>query len=556
MKKLVVFGLLLCLLFISSCDVQFSSIGVNEDVIDAVDVKEAMSNPNNWELIFSDEFDYEGLPDSSKWDYEEGYVRNNELQFYTKDRLENSRVENGNLIIETLYEEGYNELYPGGFGGSNETVVFNYTSASLITKNKAHFIYGKFEMRAMLPSGGDAIWPAFWLIGKDVMVPRYSGIVGFNEYGGEVDIMEHFGFDPYAIDYNVFALDLDGNIHQAGGETDLDLLPSESWHVYSLEWYLDRFEFFIDGESVFEYYKEDHPDVFWPFDYEHYIILNTAVRNGPDIEESNFPSQFLIDYIRVYGARPQCSDGIDNDGDGFVDWKGDSTCKGNPNILFEFYPECNDGIDNDGDGQIDYYRDYACDRNINRNSEFYDCEDGVDNDGDGLIDYPEDIGCGYFTSLNENPECNDGIDNDNDTFIDYPDDTDCDDYSKDSESNPSHADCRDGVDNDGDGLIDYPEDIGCNSPLDNDELPIGGEFWTGHIGETYVGYGLNMEILDIWYNRALVHVLEHGDRYVPEGQSINIFDTYIFLDNVIAGVPDPEDSIATFLIGLNSIDDY
>ena len=69
---------------------------------------------NEWKLVWSDEFDYTGLPDKSKWDYEEGFVRNREMQYYTRARKENARVENGTLIIEGRKEQFTNPRYEAG----------------------------------------------------------------------------------------------------------------------------------------------------------------------------------------------------------------------------------------------------------------------------------------------------------------------------------------------------------------------------------------------------------------------------------------------------------
>ncbi|HLZ17435.1 MAG TPA: hypothetical protein VKQ08_10360, partial [Cyclobacteriaceae bacterium] len=61
-------------------------------------------------LVWHDEFDYAGLPDSTKWSYDLGDGcpnvcgwGNNEAEFYTRD-LKNARAESGNLIIEARKE--------------------------------------------------------------------------------------------------------------------------------------------------------------------------------------------------------------------------------------------------------------------------------------------------------------------------------------------------------------------------------------------------------------------------------------------------------------------
>jgi streptogramin lyase len=159
-----------------------------------------------------------------------------------------------------------------------------------------------------------------------------------------------------------------------------------------------------------------------------------------------------------------CNDGIDNDGDGKIDWPDDPECTSKADRSET--PDCSDGIDNDGDGLVDYPADPKCSSPTDL-TERYDCSDGIDNDGDGLVDYPADPGCRTPTSPIEDPACNDGIDNDSDGHIDYPDDNGCSAASDDSEQ----FDCSDGIDNDGDGLIDYPADPDCTSANDPSEAP-------------------------------------------------------------------------------------
>lgn len=106
-------------------------------------------------LVWSEEFNYQGLPDTSKWSYDRGNGcpnvcgwGNNELQFYTWDRRENARVEDGHLVIEARKEDMYG---------------LKYSSARLITKNKGDWKYGRIEIKALLPAGR-GMWPAIWMM--------------------------------------------------------------------------------------------------------------------------------------------------------------------------------------------------------------------------------------------------------------------------------------------------------------------------------------------------------------------------------------------------------
>jgi len=150
---------------------------------------------------------------------------------------------------------------------------------------------------------------------------------------------------------------------------------------------------------------------------------------------------------------------------------------------------CSDGMDNDEDGKIDFPEDPGCE-GIEDNNEtdpeepshtLPACSDDIDNDGDELIDYPQDPGCEDAEDDNESdaieppepplPACSDGVDNDSDGLIDYPEDPGCESLEDNNETNPVVITvCSDGLDNDGDGLIDYPEDPGCESLEDTDEF--------------------------------------------------------------------------------------
>ena len=131
-------------------------------------------------MVWNDEFDYAGLPDSTRWGYDTrgndyGWG-NRELQFYTAGRIENNRVEKGMLVIAARLEEMEGR---------------RYTSARLVTRGKGDWLYGRFEIRAKLPSGR-GMWPAIWMLPTD---REYGGWPA----GGEIDIMENVGYDPDTI---------------------------------------------------------------------------------------------------------------------------------------------------------------------------------------------------------------------------------------------------------------------------------------------------------------------------------------------------------------------
>ncbi|MBU0766232.1 DUF11 domain-containing protein, partial [Patescibacteria group bacterium] len=171
---------------------------------------------------------------------------------------------------------------------------------------------------------------------------------------------------------------------------------------------------------------------------------------------------------------PECSDGIDNDGDGAIDYPADFSCT-SPNDDDESNPlaDCQDGYDNDGDGLTDYPQDpgcYSLQDDDERDANGPECDNGLDDDNDNETDFPDDPGCDDpYDDDERNAECSDGIDNDLDGATDFPDDFSCTSPDDDDESNLLAA-CQDGYDNDGDHLIDFPADPGCSSEQDNDEF--------------------------------------------------------------------------------------
>jgi beta-glucanase (GH16 family) len=149
-------------------------------------VKDRLTLP--WHLKWSDEFDKDGLPDPTKWGYEEGLVRNNEAQLYTK-RSENARVEGGMLVIEGRKEELPNPHFKeGSENWKEQKPVASYTSASLKTQGIASWQYGRIEVRAKIPQG-KGIWPAIWTLGDNISE------IGWPRCG-EIDIMEFVGKEP------------------------------------------------------------------------------------------------------------------------------------------------------------------------------------------------------------------------------------------------------------------------------------------------------------------------------------------------------------------------
>jgi beta-glucanase (GH16 family) len=234
----------------------------------------------DWKLSWSDEFDKAGRPDPAKWGYETGFIRNDEAQFYTKDRSENARIEGGKLVIEARKDNFENHPI---------------SSASLHTAGKKEFKYGKFEIRAKLPKGRGT-WPAIWMLGTDI------GKVGWPKCG-ELDLMEHVGYDPNKVHFNIHTQAYN-HVRKTGKGAAIDFPTPEDWHVYAMEWYPDHVDFFLDGKKTFSFAKEKDDESVWPFDKPHYLILNLAIGGGwggqKGVDDGIFPARYEIDYVRYY----------------------------------------------------------------------------------------------------------------------------------------------------------------------------------------------------------------------------------------------------------------
>jgi beta-glucanase (GH16 family) len=269
--------LILAHLLYSGCTKNSTKPAQNGDVIDI---------PPGWELVWNDEFNGNQI-DLSKWEYEvNGHGGgNNELQYYT-DRVENSFIEDGKLVIQAL-----KETYTGPDGERE------YTSARLRTANKGDWKYGRFEIRAKLPSGR-GLWPAIWMLPTDWV---YGGWPA----SGEIDIMELLGQEPWKI-YGTIHFGGPGDHQQAGAQYTLSAgLFSDGFHVFALEWEINEIRWYVD-DSLYEtqnnWYStgQNYPA---PFDQRFHILLNVAVGGnwpGSPDQTTIFPQRMTVDYVRVF----------------------------------------------------------------------------------------------------------------------------------------------------------------------------------------------------------------------------------------------------------------
>lgn len=272
MKNLILY--LLIVIFFTNC-VNNKKEKVENKIIDS----------DTWQLVWSDEFDTEGLPDTTKWNYDirgnEYGWGNNELQWYTVQDTDNCFVKDGTLTVKAIKEP---------------TSGKNYSSARLTTKNKGDWKYCKVEVKAKLPTG-NGTWPAIWMLSSE------------NSYGkwpdsGEIDIMEHVGFNPDTVFSTVHTGSYNHTIGtQIGKKTGLPTATSE-FHVYSMEWDKNEIRSYVDDKLYFTFTNNGEGYMAWPFDQHFHLILNLAIGGGlggkKGVDDSLFPHSFEVDYVRIY----------------------------------------------------------------------------------------------------------------------------------------------------------------------------------------------------------------------------------------------------------------
>lgn len=237
-----------------------------------------IAQQNEKKLVWQEEFNGKFL-DEKVWNFELGDGcpnicgwGNNEKQIYTD---KNHSIQDGNLKI-TIKKDGE-----------------KYTSSRITTVEKKEFTYGRMEVRAKIPTG-KGIWPAFWMLGSNISK------VGWPKCG-EIDILEYIGREPNKIFTSLHNQDSHGNTINTK-KTEIQGIEN-GFHVYAIDWTKDKIEFFVDNQSVYIFSPEIKNENTWPYNQPFYFIINVAVGGnfgGDIIDNSIFPQEFLIDYIRVY----------------------------------------------------------------------------------------------------------------------------------------------------------------------------------------------------------------------------------------------------------------
>ena len=240
-----------------------------------------------WALVWNDEFDGPSL-NLEKWSYEIGGHGwgNNELQYYSDDDS-TAFIRDGKLVLRA-------DLVPQGTGSADNLRYFS--SARLRTSGKGDWRYGRIEVKAKLALG-QGIWPAIWMLPTDWM---YGGW----PESGEIDIMEHVGYDPGRVHGSIHTGSYNHKINtQRGGSQLLDKISSK-FYVYAIEWYEDRIDFLIDDAKYFSFQNDGKNDFnTWPFNQRFHLLINIAVGGdwpGSPDETTQFPTEMEVEYVRVY----------------------------------------------------------------------------------------------------------------------------------------------------------------------------------------------------------------------------------------------------------------
>jgi len=247
-----------------------------------------------YRLVWADEFNREGAPDTANWRFEKGFVRNQEFQWY---QSENAYCKNGLLVIEGRREIKPN---PGYVAGSSDwkknRQQIEYTASSINTNGKHAWKYGRFIMRGKIDISL-GLWPAWWTLGVNGRWPA----------NGEIDIMEYYRNKVLA---NIACIGSDGKAEWYSKTKPADSLGGTAWssqfHVWRMDWDTSAISLYMDDQlmnstPLNKLVNKDGSGIN-PFRQPHYMLLNLAIggQNGGDPSHTPFPNRFEIDYVRIY----------------------------------------------------------------------------------------------------------------------------------------------------------------------------------------------------------------------------------------------------------------
>ena len=262
-----------------------------------ISVGSTLKIPQGYKLVWNEEFNEGEKPNPDSWSYEHGFVRNNELQWYQE---ENATIENGNLIITGKRESVENPMYKAtsdNWKKSRKEAA--YTSSSINTNGKFQFKYGILEVVARVDTAS-GMWPAIWTLGIEKGWPS----------NGEIDMMEYYQIDgkPHILANAAWGATYK-NVSWDSAKIPFteffkkDPKWPEKFHTWKMDWTEDYIKLYLDDELLNEIdlAKTKNPDGFNGFQQPHYILLNLAIgANGGDPTQTQFPKEYLVDYVRVF----------------------------------------------------------------------------------------------------------------------------------------------------------------------------------------------------------------------------------------------------------------
>jgi beta-glucanase (GH16 family) len=229
---------------------------------------------------WSDEFNTDGAPDATKWTYDVGGSGwgNNELEYYT-NTTNNAVIKDGILTI-TAKKESMSGM--------------SYTSSRMVSKNGSDMLYGRIEVKAKLPAGRGT-WPAIWMLPNDYAYGAWPN-------SGEIDIMEHVGYDPNKVHFSVH------NQTYFGGNSKTSTLEMPTaltdYHIYRCDWTPASIKGYYDDKLVFTYTNDGKGSATWPYDKPYHMLLNLAIGGNwggiQGVDDSIFPVAMQVDYLRFY----------------------------------------------------------------------------------------------------------------------------------------------------------------------------------------------------------------------------------------------------------------
>jgi beta-glucanase (GH16 family) len=290
----------------------------------AIDVKLQNSqradeaNPSKWKLAWNDEFSSRAgtPPDADTWGREIGDGvaignpgwGNDELEYYTDSTANAATDGRGNLVITARAADGTQQCYYG---------PCKYTSARLLSKNRFEVAYGRIEARIKVPRGS-GLWPAFWMLGTDIDQVNWPQT-------GEIDIMENVGRLPNEVFGTLHGPGYSGG-QSYGRSYDLGKPVADDFHTFTVEWQPNKIVWYIDG---IQYHQATPNDAFlqgkqWVYNHPFFMLLNVAVGGnfgGAVGADTTFPQSMLVDYVRLYQARPRTTAFTASFRDSFAGWQ-------------------------------------------------------------------------------------------------------------------------------------------------------------------------------------------------------------------------------------------